>query len=529
MNKQQQRPLSPQTSHVQDCCCVMNENDIPPMAVSILRSSKLWKWLLIVTVVLIIPLLSLPVVHFPRDPVDVEIKRKQVSVGKPNKTVVRSTSAPTQQPTKESVGGIKPTTVSKLELRTEPPTLAPAVVSDGKKDQLVVSNDNKQTEVALDDKESSSSDESTSRPASVPPRTNTTTPPRTAAGNDTANTGPASSPTNTTTLLPPYNREKANAFQNKWCILPETTEWFPTSSSEESWQLRAPRFMLIGARDSGTTSIGLRLSQHSSLVQKTLEHDFFSQNSFEILFGSSRENNDDNDDRIQVWPARQRMYARHYPTSVLKANVSLMSMDATPHYLLLTPHHILCVCPWIQMVVILRNPADRVYASYLRAVSKMGWRGTFEEYVALDMKHMERAGLFSTTRVNKTEYDAWSAYLKYSTADGPVGRSLYELQLRRWFQALREMGRDPAEAMLILRYEVYRERADQEYRRVLDFLGLPLEMKSTIVPTNNTPPSLVVKKGDEKTMKQLRRFFQPYNKRLYKLLGDEWKGCWDDD
>jgi hypothetical protein len=34
-------------------------------------------------------------VNFPRDPVDVKILRKQVTVVKPEKTVVSSTSAPT--------------------------------------------------------------------------------------------------------------------------------------------------------------------------------------------------------------------------------------------------------------------------------------------------------------------------------------------------------------------------------------------------------------------------------------------------
>jgi hypothetical protein len=213
-------------------------------------------------------------------------------------------------------------------------------------------------------------------------------------------------------------------------------------------------------------------------------------------------------------------------SGLLRANVSFITMDATPHYLLVNPHFILCACPWVKLVVILRNPAHRVHASYLTAVSKMGWTGTFDDYISLDVNNMKRAGLFSGGNNDTTIHEAWKTYLSM-TADGPVGRSLYVIQLRRWFQALQEMGRDPSEAMIILRYEEYNENADREYQRVLKFLDLPSEQEivSPIATSNN---SMVVEKRDEKTMELLSKFFQPYNEQLYKLLGDGWKDCWND-
>jgi septal ring-binding cell division protein DamX len=221
------------TSHApQDCCCLISENDTLPMAVSLLRSSKLWKWLLIVIVVLI-PLLSLPMdIHFPRDPVDVEIKQTQVTMdSKPNNIVGTSTSlAPTQQPTTtKNIEGVKQQTPVSKPVLTQSPTLVSTALSNDKNDQVVVWNDKKPA-VVQDDEESFSSDESISLPPSsndndvtVPPLTNTTAPPPTAAaGNDTTTTVPSSTVNTTSLLLPPYDTEKANVFQNKWCILQET-------------------------------------------------------------------------------------------------------------------------------------------------------------------------------------------------------------------------------------------------------------------------------------------------------------------
>jgi hypothetical protein len=459
------------------------------------------------------------------DPADVETKKK------PKR---RSAPVPTQQPTTIRKGAKQqsqtPVSTQKLEVtESQSPTLTAAAAEV----HVVVSNDDDEDPAAEvpdpDDKESSSSDEGHDKDANrttVPSQTNTFT------SDDKSTKVPPLPPTNATDTLslisafiPPYNREKAQNFQTKWCILPETTEWFP-SSINESWQLRAPRFMLIGARDSGTTLLTSHLSHHSSLIPTwPPESNFFSVSSFDKAFVSPKNKNDEHR-KIHVRPARQRMYARHYPVRALRYNVSLMSMDATPHYLLQNPHSILCVCPWVKLVVILRNPAHRVYASYQKAVSKMGWTGTLEDYISLDVKNMKRAGLLSSGGdTNRTVQDMWKTYLSITT-DGPVGRSLYGIQLRQWFQALQEMGRDPSEAIIILRYEEYNENADRDYQRVLKFLDLPLEQKS--VATIKTNNSMVVEKRDEETMKRLSKFFQPYNQQLYKLLGDDWKDCWND-
>ena len=294
------------------------------------------------------------------------------------------------------------------------------------------------------------------------------------------------------------------------------------------WQLRAPYFTVIGARDSGESLIQSRLSQHS-LVTTSQSTDFFSRPSFKKFL--TREGQE-----TVVWPARQALYARDFPTKRLKTDSSLISMDVSPNYLFkspVLPQRILCVCPWIRLVVVLRDPAERVYASFRHAVASLGWRGTFAEYVEQDMTNMEHARLIGNHKIQQEE--AWRQYLLLTT-DGPVGRSLYEVQLRQWFRALRDMGRNPLEAMHIVRYEQWKAQPDVEYQGLLHFLGLPPDDSSSSAATMSASNStstisspLVVDEQDEETMKKLRRFFRPYNKRLYKLLGQDWEGCWDDN
>jgi hypothetical protein len=148
------------------------------------------------------------------------------------------------------------------------------------------------------------------------------------------------------------------------------------------------------------------------------------------------------------------------------------------------------------------------------------------------METMERAGLIGPEKLaNQQQQDAWKSYVSL-TVDGPVGRGFYALQLQEWFRALRKMGRDVKQAIRVIRYEEYKARPDLEYARVVEFLGLPISDATRIRNSTTTLSSfspVEMTEEEKKTMKRLRRFFRPYNKQLYKLLGDEWDGCWDND
>jgi hypothetical protein len=150
------------------------------------------------------------------------------------------------------------------------------------------------------------------------------------------------------------------------------------------------------------------------------------------------------------------------------------------------------------------------------------------------MEIMERAGLIGPEKLANQQQDAWKSYVSL-TNDGPVGRGFYALQLQEWFQALRKMGRDVKQAIRVIRYEEYKARPDLECARVVEFLGLPISddaatrIRNSSTTTFSSFSPAEMTEEEKITMTRLRRFFRPYNKQLYKLLGDEWDGCWDND
>jgi hypothetical protein len=154
---------------------------------------------------------------------------------------------------------------------------------------------------------------------------------------------------------------------------------------------------------------------------------------------------------------------------------------------------------------------------------------TFEKWIAGDFKALEEAGFIvkdGKSLSREQEDEAWTKYLKFTTA-GQIGRSLYEIQLRHWFQAMRDIGRDPETQIHIVRNEDMKNDLDGVYRKILDFLGLPYHpLKSTEAKVVSNYTSLGLNMSN-KTREMLETFFAPYNKRLYNMLGGDWDGYWD--
>ena len=219
------------------------------------------------------------------------------------------------------------------------------------------------------------------------------------------------------------------------------------------------------------------------------------------------------------------MFALDYDSVGLQNSPHQISMDATPGYLFFSamlPQRILCVAPWIKLVVILRNPVDRAYSNHAFAQRRTGMRVSFEFYIKDDMRRLERSGFLNAT--TKEEEDlTWPTYLKL-TSEGPVGRSLYEIQLRQWFQAFRDIGRDPKTQVHIVRSEDLKKDLQGEMKKVYEFLGLPyvpvLQEDMRVVSNYDAPMN-------PDTRQMLEKFFAPYNKRLYDMLGGDWEGFWD--
>jgi hypothetical protein len=332
------------------------------------------------------------------------------------------------------------------------------------------------------------------------------------------------------------NIKSPNEFVNKCCDLGKET-WWPA----DSWMLRAPAFLVIGAKKCGTTSLFTYLSQHPQ-IQKPRSKEL-------LYFIPKRFPNWEDKDRfgskVLVEPSRADMFERDYPAAVIQKNEMLMSFEATPDYLLYSTYSaqaILCTMPWVKIVITLRDPIDRLFSHY-NFVSqphmvKLGkvppMKVSFHEWVQQEIDYLKTFGVIPQSKNDTKTFfkspDEARAWREYQKAKGPsvgdrfLARSLYAIQVEEWYQALRVIGRDPREQVLIVREEDMKKDAAAVSNRIFDWLGLP---RFAVNGSKSSMVTLYTSELKEETRRMLEDLFEPYNHRLYDFLGGEWKGVWD--
>ena len=229
------------------------------------------------------------------------------------------------------------------------------------------------------------------------------------------------------------------------------------------------------------------------------------------------------------------MYAQAYNKGLLKSSPNLVAMDIAPGYIFYAEqvsHTLLCVSPWTKIVILLRNPVERLLEQYARAKQTFGLKIGLEQWIANEMELITSAGLIGTAPSSPEEQQAWKKYQSVRNMANPIGRSLYIFQLRELCQAYKAAGKVPSKEIYVVPSEVLEDQNTfpEEYNKLLSFLDL-----STIPTSGFTQKALTAESSShmtEETRKTLVKFFRPYNKRLIKLLEEEgfpsyeWKKLW---
>jgi hypothetical protein len=245
-------------------------------------------------------------------------------------------------------------------------------------------------------------------------------------------------------------------------------------------------------------------------------------------------------DKTHVALARAKMYARDYAPirrqqeqqeredpSVTEPPPPLLGLDYTTGYLFYPPTRILCVMPWVRLLVVLRDPVDRVWAHYRDAQSRRGYRGTLEAWLEGEWRLLEESGLAAPPpgrnrtapwRDNETALDeAWYRY-QSKAREGPIGRSLYEPQLSRWLQAVRAVGRNASSDVLVVWVEDLVAGPGAAVDRMAAFLGLapppPPGLDAAVLRQFEVDSHLM----GRATRRRLESFFRPFDRRLRRLL-----------
>mmetsp|Transcript_26975 Transcript_26975/g.64391 ORF Transcript_26975/g.64391 Transcript_26975/m.64391 type:complete len:562 (+) Transcript_26975:217-1902(+) len=223
-----------------------------------------------------------------------------------------------------------------------------------------------------------------------------------------------------------------------------------------------------------------------------------------------------------------------------------MIFDMTPNYIFQSdrlPQRISCILPWAKILVLLRDPIERARSQYdmkIRFVSNTGRssskqqrkRGrkpasnipSFASYIEADIQALRETGVlqdwsvvdFETFFHSQAMKEAWRTYLN-SGLNAPVGMSLYAIQIVPFLEFI------PREKILVVKSEDLQTRTDQTFNHVLDFLGLQ-KMSLQAYRTSNKGRGTAI---DTKTRTILKTVFEPFNRKLVELLGDEWDCVWE--
>lgn len=302
-------------------------------------------------------------------------------------------------------------------------------------------------------------------------------------------------------------------FIDQYCDFSPSAQWYPTGRL--AWQQRAPYAIILGTKHSGTTSLYQALLDHEQISDTAASKDlgFFLPRTFRTYQFQGK---------TKVYAARHRMYAGIlYKTKPLQQHSDWVALDGTSGYLFYShqvPYSILCLTPWAKLIVVLRNPIDRVYAHWAHGREYQRLPSSFEDWIAPEFAMMKTVGLVPTPSSQKEEEEAWRRYhSEIMSLHGAIGRSLYILQLRQWFAAYKQAGMDPDKQFLIVTTEQLQQRPQMVYSRILQFLQLPQHTLTRPFPnllsaTSKQPPMKA------ETRKMLKGFFAPYNDRLVQLL-----------
>ncbi|MCU0268871.1 MAG: sulfotransferase [Acidimicrobiales bacterium] len=251
------------------------------------------------------------------------------------------------------------------------------------------------------------------------------------------------------------------------------------------WRL-PPRFFVLGAQRSGTTSLFAWLQRHPdvpSSLHKELHH-------FE-----------------QPRPPSTWYYRSRFPLAV-RGRRRLVAGEATPEYLFLpwAPPRIAAAVPDARYLVVLREPLARACSHHALARRRGKEPLGLADSLRAEPGRLRHAG-WPTDDPIACDFEtvSWRGYLE---------RGRYAGQLERWY---RLVGR---ERLLVLRFEDLVADPTRHASQIQEFLGLRVVLTGAEWPHEHaSAPSEVL---DADTAAWARAQFAPDDERLAELTAIRW-------
>jgi len=314
-----------------------------------------------------------------------------------------------------------------------------------------------------------------------------------------------------------------------------------------------PHFLIVGAQKAGTTAILEFLKQHPDFQSSKDKEPHF----FDWHYPSRTRRNYWYTEHGLPWNlskeenlcAIRRAYTNYFNLSMIGSQTIVF--EKTPGYLFLNevPERIATTLFWKpKIVAILRNPIDRAISNYRMKITTYG--RSFEEIIDEEMTSLIDSGLSHAPKRNETDLSDnddihhrfeipklppklseelhWKHYRKIHHCNY-IQRGMYAQQLERWLRYFPiDKDKPNQSSILVLKYEEFKAYPERVFARLLEFLGatpfIPTDGFSTM---HNYHPERKEQMLPE-TRRYLSKIFRPYNELLVNMLGDEWKGVWDE-
>jgi Sulfotransferase domain len=259
-----------------------------------------------------------------------------------------------------------------------------------------------------------------------------------------------------------------------------------------------PDFIIIGVARGGTTSLYEYLIDHPNILGASRKEVHFFDTHFR---------------RGMAWYRGQFPYSmqKYYARRIQKRD--FITGEASPYYIFhpYAAQRLADALPQAKLIVLLRNPVERAFSHYCWEVGWGDEKLSFEE--AVDREE-ERIRIDEGKLVK--DYSFNHQHFSY------LARGIYVEQFQNWFKLF------PREQFLILKSEdMYKEPASI-FKQTLDFLGVPYSEPKVVkkeFKQYNKPKYSPPNKMDPALRKRLVEYFEPYNARLYELLGRDFG--WD--
>ena len=255
-----------------------------------------------------------------------------------------------------------------------------------------------------------------------------------------------------------------------------------------------PDFIIIGAGRAGTTALYSYLIQHPLIAAASTDNNesVADLHFFEYIISNN----------IQ-W------YKSHFPILFSKSNKhknSFITGEYTSTYMYHpdVPKRIFNLLPKIKLIVILRNPIDKVYSTYQQQFRFGEYTTSFEDTINAEFRRIDLNKDFPELNSNNYDFENF-------VAQNIIRHGVYADYLETWLKIF------DRKQILILNSDDLKKSTKETLRRVFNFLNVSnYDIKDTSQVNVGKYPTI-----NKITRKKLIEFFKPHNQRLNKLLDTE--------